>query len=240
MLFLCGKTNFWDLCRHQHIDAPYMQKMYKIQLLKQQFSSWNIGLNRKNFTQSIWTSVQQHPFEQKGGAGTLFLCIYEHKQLQNAHKEKYSMSHGSSSFGGFWGFFVSFFVLPQWAWERKMWWTVRITKILCQSFFPWGCTINASCKLVRLSTAGAKLYSNNEKPLQDQLYNSCYITIKKKQNSIVLLQWNMMYNVAYLCRHIMYICENPTFFSQGINYRTIKINHNDLHICLVINSSQWI
>ena len=35
-------------------------------------------------------------------------------------------------------------------------------------------------RLVRLVTKVGKVYNNNEKPLQDQLYNVCYITKKYK------------------------------------------------------------
>ena len=32
----------------------------------------------------------------------------------------------------------------------------------------------------------------------------------------------MMYNVAYLCRHIIYICENPTFLVKALITEQLK------------------
>ena len=55
MLFLCGKTKL----------LRSMQTSTYWSTLHAEDCSWNIGLNRMNVTQSIWTLVQQHPFEQK-------------------------------------------------------------------------------------------------------------------------------------------------------------------------------
>ena len=81
------------------------------------------------------------------------------------------------------------------------------------------------------------LYYNDKKPLQDQLYNLYYTTIKRNK---ILLLCGIAIKYALHCSIFvqLYNVHQMEILLVSSNYWTFKVNHNELGTYPVINSSK--